>query len=107
MFPRTKPPGTRSPRTALSAQLLTAAFSASSRLKKSCGPKPIELANSTVGKLSREALYSDAALLKNRRDAAILFSMSDELGLQLLEVGVGLEVGIGLRQREQLAQCRR
>ena len=49
-------------------------------------------------------LYSCTALLKNRRDAAILFSMSDDLGLELLEVLVGLEVRVGLRQREHLAK---
>ena len=49
-------------------------------------------------------LYSCTALLKKRRAAASLFSMSDKLRLQLLEVLVGLEVRIGLRQREQLPQ---
>ena len=55
----------------------TALRSPSSRLKKSCGPKPSMLANRTAGKLSRRLLYSEAALLKKRRAAAILFSMSE------------------------------
>jgi hypothetical protein len=49
-------------------------------------------------------LYSCTALLKKRRAAAILFSMIGQLRLQLLEIGAGLEVRIGLRQREELAQ---
>ena len=64
----------------------------------------MDWANSTAGKLSRVALYSAAALLKKRREAAILFSRSDSSALQLLEVLVGLEVGIGLGQGEDLAQ---
>ncbi len=50
------------------------------------------------------ALYSWTALLKKRREAAILFSRSEKVALQLLEILAGLEVGIGLRQREQLAE---
>ena len=52
-------------------------------------------------------LYSCTALLKKRRAAASLFSISDSSRLELLEVLVGLEVRIGLAQREQLAQSTR
>mgnify|MGYP007054661945 CR=1 FL=1 len=44
--------------------------------KKSRGPKPNGPANSTAGNCSRPVLYSLTALLKKRRAAASLFSMS-------------------------------
>ncbi len=58
-----------------------------------------------MGKLSRVALYSETALLKKRRAAATLFSMSVSSRLELLEVGIGLQVGVGLGERKELAQA--
>ena len=49
-------------------------------------------------------LYSCTALLKKRRDAAILFSRSVSSACNCWKFGVGLEIGIGFGQREQLAQ---
>ncbi len=72
--------------------------------KNSFGVKPIEPANSAAGNCWMPVLYSCTALLKNRRAAAILFSMSESSRLQLLEVLAGLEVRIGLAQREQLPE---
>ena len=61
----------------------------------------MERANSTAGKASIAALYSETALLKKRRAAASLFSTLASSGLELLEIGVGLEVGIGLAQSDE------
>jgi len=50
------------------------------------------------------ALASATALLKKRRDAAILFSRSESSFLQLLEILVGLQVRIGFGEGKELAQ---
>ena len=74
------------------------------RSKKSLRVKPNMPANRAAGICWMPVLYSWTALLKKRRLAAILFSRSDSSLGQLLEIGVGLEVRIGLRQGDQLAE---
>ena len=71
------------------------------RSKNSLRVKPNMPANKAAGICWMPVLYSWTALLKKRRLAAILFSRSDSSLGKLLEVGVGLEVRIGLRQRDQ------
>ena len=51
-----------------------------------------------------EALYSWTALLKKRRAAAILFSRSESSDCRCEEILVGLQVGIGLGEGEELAE---
>jgi len=49
-------------------------------------------------------LYSCTALLKKRREAAILFSRSVSSACNCWKFLVGLQVGIGLGKREDLTQ---
>jgi len=53
----------------------------------------MDWANTTAGKLSRDALYSAAALLKNRRAAAILFSRSDSSACSCRKFWLALRSG--------------
>ena len=63
--------------------------------------KPIWRANSTAGNdFDRGVVFRDRVVEEAPRRRELVLDVG-EFGLQLLEIGVGLEVGIGLGEREQ------
>jgi hypothetical protein len=63
--------------------------------------KPIWRANSTAGeRLDRGVVFRDRVVEEAPRRRELVLDVG-ELGLKLLEIGVGLEVGIGLGERHE------